>query len=151
MWWSGVTNQEVVKGTRLKENKEKTRKQTQQPSCSSHLNKGTENLKKQNTKGQEKKNEKNEHPLSPIHTLIYITRPRDISYLHIISSVVVWDREASRQLQDTNMFEDVKFNENILTGLVVRSNEIFSYFCSRKLISEKELKYFTYSFKIHLV
>ena len=28
-------------------------KQTQQPSCSSHLNKGTENLRQQNTKAQE--------------------------------------------------------------------------------------------------
>ena len=39
------------------------------------------------------------------------------------SSVVVWDKddylqEASRQLQDTNIYKDVKFNENILTGLV---------------------------------
>ena len=43
------------------------------------------------------------------------------------SSVVVWDRddylqEASRQLWDTNIYEDVKFNENILTGSVERSN-----------------------------
>ena len=107
-------------------------------------------MRKQNTKGQEKK-KKNEHPLSPTHTLIYITRPRNISYLHIISLVVVWDREASRQLQDTNISEDVKFNENILTGLVARSNEIFNYLCSGKLIPEKELKYFTYKFKILLV
>ena len=43
------------------------------------------------------------------------------------SLVIVWDRdenlqEASRQLRDTNIYEDVKFNENILTGLVERSN-----------------------------
>ena len=68
------------------------------------------------------------------------------------SSVIVWHRddylqEASRQLRDTNIYEDVKFNENILTGLVERSNKIFNRLCSRKLISEKELKYFTYSFK----
>ena len=68
------------------------------------------------------------------------------------SSVVVWDRddypqEASRELQDTNIYEDVKFNENIVTGRVERINKIFSRLCSRKLISEKELKYFTYSFK----
>ena len=67
------------------------------------------------------------------------------------SSVVVWDRddylqEASRQLWDTIIYEYVKFNENILSGLVERSNEIFNRWCSRKLISEKELKYFTYSF-----
>ena len=46
------------------------------------------------------------------------------------SSVVVWDsddylQEASRQLWDTNIYKDVKFNENILTGLVERSIKIF--------------------------
>ena len=69
-----------------------------------------------------------------------------------VSSVVVWDRddylqEASGKLRDTNICEDVNINENILTGLVVRSNKIFNRLCSRKLISEKELKCFTYSFK----
>ena len=44
-----------VKGTRDKENKEKTKKHTQQPSCSSHLNKGTGNVRQQNTKTQGKK------------------------------------------------------------------------------------------------
>ena len=46
------------------------------------------------------------------------------------SSVVVWDRsdylhEVSRQLQDQNICEDVKFNENILTDLIAKSNKIF--------------------------
>ena len=68
------------------------------------------------------------------------------------SSVVVWDRsdylhEASRQLQDQNIYENVKFNENILTDLVAKSNKIFKRLCSHKLISEKELKYFTHNFK----
>ena len=68
------------------------------------------------------------------------------------SSVVVWDRddylqEASRQLWDTIIYEYVKFNENILSSLVERSNKIFNRWCSHKLISEKELKYFTYSFE----
>ena len=59
--------------------------------------------------------------------------------------MVIWDREdylqeASKQLQDTNIYEDVNFNENILSGLVERGNKIFSHLCSRKLISEKELK-----------
>ena len=39
----------LVKGTRDKENKEKTKKQTQYPSCSSHLNKRTEDVKEQKT------------------------------------------------------------------------------------------------------
>ena len=47
------------------------------------------------------------------------------------SSLVVWDKddypqEASRQLRDTSIYEDVKFNENILTDLVERSNKIFN-------------------------
>ena len=46
------------------------------------------------------------------------------------SSVVVWHRcdylhEVSRQLQDQNICEDVKFNKNILTNLVAKSNKIF--------------------------
>ena len=45
------------------------------------------------------------------------------------------------------MYEDVKFNENILTSLVERINKIFNRLCSRRLISEKELKYFNYSFQ----
>ena len=68
------------------------------------------------------------------------------------SSVVVWDRfdylhEVSRQLQDQNICEIFKFNENILTDLVAKNNKIFKRLYSHKLISEKELKYFTYSFK----
>ena len=69
------------------------------------------------------------------------------------SSVVVWDRdgylqEASRQQQGNNISKVAKFNENLLTGLAERSNKIFNSLCSRKLISEKELKYFTYSFNV---
>ena len=68
------------------------------------------------------------------------------------SSVVVWDRsdylhEVSRQLQDQNICKDAKFNENILTDLVAKSDNIFKRLCSHKLISEKELRYFTYIFK----
>ena len=68
------------------------------------------------------------------------------------SSLVAWNRsdylhETSRQLHDQNIYENVKFNENILTNLVAKSNKIFKRLCSHKLISEKELKYFTYNFK----
>ena len=67
-------------------------------------------------------------------------------------SVVVWDRsdyfqEASRQHQDKSVYEDVRFSKNILINLVERSNEIFKRLCSYKLISEKEMKHFTYNFK----
>ena len=66
-----------------------------------------------------------------------VIKGADNDYLH----------EAPRQLQDQNIYEDVKFNENILTDLVAKSNKIFKHLCSHKLISEKELKYFTYNFK----
>ena len=62
--------------------------------------------------------------------------------------MVLWDRsdnlhEASRQLlQDQNIYENVRFNENVLTDLVAKSNKIFKRLCCHKLISEKELKYF---------
>ena len=40
-----------------------------------------------------------------------------------------------------------KFNENILTGLVEKSNKIFNHLCNQTLISESKLEYFTYNFK----
>ena len=36
--------------------------------------------------------------------------------------------------------------KNILMDLAERSNKIFKRFCSHKLISQKDLKYFTYNF-----
>ena len=55
------------------------------------------------------------------------------------SSVVVWDKsdylhEASRQLQDQNIYENVLINENILTDLVAKNNKIFKRLCSHKLL-----------------
>ena len=66
--------------------------------------------------------------------------------------MVVWDRadyilEAEKHFNDKRVYKEVKFNENILTGLVGKSNKIFNRLCSHKLISESELKYFTYNFK----
>ena len=66
--------------------------------------------------------------------------------------MVIWDRsdylhETLKQLQDQSIYEDIKFNENILTYLVVKSNKLFKRLCSHKSIPKKELKYFTYNFK----
>ena len=57
------------------------------------------------------------------------------------SSVVVWDRadyilEAEKHLNDKRVYKEVKFNENVLTDLVEKSNEIFNRLCSHRLISE---------------
>ena len=66
--------------------------------------------------------------------------------------MVVWDRadyilEAEKHPHDKQVYKEVKFNENILTGLVEKSNRIFNRLCRHRLISESELKYFTYNFK----
>ena len=45
----------VSKGPETKKIKKKTKKQKQEPSCSSHLNKGTENIKELNIKAQKTK------------------------------------------------------------------------------------------------
>ena len=79
-----------------------------------------------------------------------VIKPADKGSL--MSLMVVWDRSdylhgASRQLQDQDIYENVKFIENILTDLVAKSNRIFKRLCGHKVISEKELKYFTYNFK----
>ena len=74
------------------------------------------------------------------------------------SSLVVWNR-ADYILEDLNgkqvykevhcneVYKEVTFNENILTGLVEKSNKIFNHLCSHRLshrlISESELKYIT--------
>ena len=39
------------------------------------------------------------------------------------------------------------YKENLLIHLTEKSNEIFKKLCNKKVITEKELKYFTYSFK----
>ena len=45
----------MSKGPETKKIKKKTKKQKQEPSCSSHLNKGTENIKELNIKAQKTK------------------------------------------------------------------------------------------------
>ena len=68
------------------------------------------------------------------------------------SCVVVWCREdyimeAERQFEDNKVYKNVNFKETILSDLVEKSNKIFKNLCTRKYITEKELKYFSYDFK----
>ena len=68
------------------------------------------------------------------------------------SCVVVWDRmdyllEDEKQFSDTTVYKRVDFNENLLTDLVDSSNYMFLNLKQKGLISQKELKYFTYEFK----
>ena len=55
--------------------------------------------------------------------------------------------EAEKHLNDKRVYEEVKFDENILTGLVENSDTSFNYLYIHRLISESLLKYFPYNFK----
>ena len=54
--------------------------------------------------------------------------------------MVVWDRtgyilEAEKHLNGKRVYKEVKLKENILTGLVEKSNNIFDRLCSHRSIS----------------
>ena len=55
--------------------------------------------------------------------------------------------EAEKYLNDKRVYKEVKFNENVLTDLVEKSNKVFNRLYSHRLMSESELKYFTYNFQ----
>ena len=68
------------------------------------------------------------------------------------SCVVVWDindylLEDERQLSDTKVYRDNSNTENILSKLSETSNRMFSSLKRRGLLTEKQMKYFTYEFK----
>ena len=69
-----------------------------------------------------------------------------------VSCVVVWDREdytakADRQLKGNETYESSSFKDADLVKLVEKSNSIFRSLRKRKLITDEELKYFTYKYK----
>ena len=69
------------------------------------------------------------------------------------SCVVVWDREdylaeGYKQLNDESTYVEVKHsNVKILFDLTEKSKNFFKRLNKKKIISEKELKYFLYNFK----
>ena len=68
------------------------------------------------------------------------------------SCVVVWDRddyllEASQQLENVSIYRNIVFKDRLLVNLVDTSNTMFRNLCRKGLISNKQLKYFTYEFK----
>ena len=69
------------------------------------------------------------------------------------SCVVVWDREdylaeGYKQLNDESIYVDIKHStDKTLSDLIEKSNNFFKRLNRKKIISEKELKYFSYSFK----
>ena len=70
--------------------------------------------------------------------------------------MVVWDHEdylaeGYEQLNDESTYVEVKhFNGKTLCNLIEKSNNFFKRLNKKKIISEKELKYFSYSFKARL-
>ena len=77
-----------------------------------------------------------------------IIKPADKS-----SYVVVWDREdylaeGYKQLSDTSTYVEVKkYNYKLLSQLTEKSNKFLKRLYNNMLISERELKYFSYNFK----
>ena len=68
------------------------------------------------------------------------------------SCVVLWDREdylaeAEKQLRDVDIYENTDFKESDLVKLVEKSNTMFQSLRRKNLITEKELKYFSYRYK----
>ena len=67
--------------------------------------------------------------------------------------MVVWDREyylaeGYKQFSDEYIYVDVYYsNDKTLPDLIEKSNNFFKRLNKKNLISEKELKYFSYSFK----
>ena len=67
--------------------------------------------------------------------------------------VVIWDQEdylveGYRQLSDDSAYTDIKkFNQKLMSDLTEESDRIFKGLCNKKLITEKELKYFSFNFK----
>ena len=67
--------------------------------------------------------------------------------------MVLWDRESYlaegyKQINDESIYVDVKHsNDKTLSDLIEKSNNFFKRLNRKKLISDKELKYFSYSFK----
>ena len=69
-----------------------------------------------------------------------------------VSCVVVWDwedylPETVRQLKDNQTYESSGFKDADLVKLVEKSHSIFQSLRKQKLITEEELKYFTYKYK----
>ena len=68
------------------------------------------------------------------------------------SYVVVWDHEdylaeGYKQFSDESTYVEVKNYDKIQSDLIEKSNNFFKCLNMKKITSEKELKYFSYSFK----
>ena len=63
-----------------------------------------------------------------------------------------WDHEyylveGYKQLCDSSTYVEVNnYEEKLLVDLTEKSEKLFKKLCNKKVITEKELKYFTYSF-----
>ena len=64
-----------------------------------------------------------------------------------------WDHqyylvEGYKQLSDISTYVELNnYQEKLLVSLTEKSEKLFKKLCNKKVITEKELKYFTYNFK----
>ena len=69
------------------------------------------------------------------------------------SCLVIWNREdylteGYRRLSDHSTYTDIKkFNQKLMSDLTEKSNRAFKGLCNKKLITETELKHFSFNFK----
>ena len=64
------------------------------------------------------------------------------------TTINTWGQnEAEKQLIDAIVYGDVSSNKEILTKLSEASNKMFGSLKRKCLITEKQLKYFTYEYK----
>ena len=65
----------------------------------------------------------------------------------LFGTILYYINEAEKQLNDTNVFKDVCFNEKLLQELVGTSNKLFQSLTAKEKISDKQLKFFTYQYE----
>ena len=75
------------------------------------------------------------------------TKKADKGYCVVVWNHINYIKEAEKQLNDTNVYKDVCFNEKLLQELVGASNKLFQNLKAKGKISDKQLKYFTYQYK----
>ena len=86
------------------------------------------------------------HNLAKDHSILI--KPSDKG-----SCIAVWDykdylAEGYKQLSNSSTYVEVKnYKEKLLVDLTEKNNKIFKKLCNKKVITEKEFKRFTYSFK----
>ena len=75
------------------------------------------------------------------------TKKADKGYCVVVWNHINYIKEAEKQLNDTNVYKDVCFNEKLLQELVGTSNKLFQNLKVKGKISDKQLKYLMYQYQ----